>query len=155
MRAAHAILLMLLCATAFAQEHKVGVLKFEPLSLSPIARQANVTGEVKMNVSIGGDGNVQNVDVLSGHPMLRETARKTVSMWRFVCLDCKFGESFKQQITFAYFVEGEPNCNPAPPTRFEYKFPAYAALFRGHISICDPEGMVLRKNWLSHLFRRR
>jgi hypothetical protein len=148
------LLIVAVSLGAFAQEHKVGVLKFEPLSLSPIARQANVAGEVKMKVTIGGDGSIQNVDVLSGHPMLRERAKETLSAWRFVCLDCKFGESFKQQITFAYFVEGGSSCSPDSFTRYEYRFPGYAALYRDHFSICDPGAMVLRRNWLPRIFRR-
>lgn len=148
------LLVMTISLGAFAQEHKVGVLKFEPLSLSPIARQANVTGEVKMKLTIDANGSVHDVDVLSGHPMLRERAKETVSAWRFVCLDCNFGESFTQLITFAYFVEGDSSCSPGNFTRYEYHFPGYAALYRDHLSTCDPGAMVLRRNWLSRLFRR-
>jgi outer membrane biosynthesis protein TonB len=69
-RAAHGVLALLLCATAFAQEHKVGVNKFVPPKYSPISRQANVSGEVVLKLKLRPDGEVNDIEVVSGHPLL-------------------------------------------------------------------------------------
>jgi len=49
----------------------------------PLARQARVQGTVVLQAVIGKDGTVQNLHVLSGHPMLIEAAMDAVRQWRY------------------------------------------------------------------------
>ena len=47
------------------------------------ARQMNVRGQVVLEASIGTDGRVTGVKVISGHPLLVQAARAAVMQWRY------------------------------------------------------------------------
>jgi len=49
----------------------------------PLARQARIQGTVVLQAVIGKDGTVQNLHVLTGHPMLTEAAVDAVRQWRY------------------------------------------------------------------------
>ena len=49
----------------------------------PLARQARVQGTVVLTAVIGKDGSIQNLRVLSGHPMLTGSALEAVKQWRY------------------------------------------------------------------------
>jgi len=49
----------------------------------PQARRAGIQGTVVLQVLIGKDGTVQNLHVLSGHPMLIQAAMDAVRKWRY------------------------------------------------------------------------
>ncbi len=49
----------------------------------PLAKMARIQGIVRMEVVIGKDGTVQDIKVLSGHPLLIESALEAVSRWRY------------------------------------------------------------------------
>ncbi len=48
-----------------------------------LARQARIQGTVVLQAAIGKDGTVQNLRVLSGHPMLIEAAIEAVKQWLY------------------------------------------------------------------------
>jgi TonB family protein len=71
---------------AFAQSR----LQYAPMILSRIepdypaaAKTKSVEGAVKLDVSIGPDGHVTKVDVLSGNAALADAAKSAVSRWIF------------------------------------------------------------------------
>jgi protein TonB len=47
----------------------------------PLAKQARVSGVVRLKVIIGKDGAVQEVTAISGHPFLRQAAIDAVRQW--------------------------------------------------------------------------
>jgi TonB family protein len=47
----------------------------------PDAKQARIQGTVRMNVVIGKDGTVKDLQVASGHPLLVDTAADAVRQW--------------------------------------------------------------------------
>lgn len=49
----------------------------------PFARTAHVQGSVVLAALIGKDGTIENLRVISGHPMLSEAAVGAVSQWRY------------------------------------------------------------------------
>lgn len=49
----------------------------------PIARQARIYGTVKLEAIIAPDGTVQNLKVISGHPLLVQAAISAVQQWRY------------------------------------------------------------------------
>ena len=65
--------------------------KVQP-SYPPLARQARVQGTVVLKAVIGKDGSVQDLHVVSGHPMLIQAAMDAVKQWRYK----------------PYFLNGEP-----------------------------------------------
>lgn len=58
------------------------VSKVEP-TYPMIARTARVQGEVLLAAIIGKDGRIQNLRLVSGHPMLARAALEAVSQWRY------------------------------------------------------------------------
>jgi len=49
----------------------------------PLARQARIQGTVVLQALIGKDGSIQNLHVVSGHPMLTGSALDAVKQWRY------------------------------------------------------------------------
>ena len=49
----------------------------------PLARTARVQGAVVLAAIIGKDGTIQNLHVLSGHPLLTQAALDAVKQWRY------------------------------------------------------------------------
>ena len=49
----------------------------------PIAKSARVQGAVVLQASIGKDGTIQNLKVVSGHPMLSQAAIEAVKQWKY------------------------------------------------------------------------
>lgn len=49
----------------------------------PLARQTRISGTVKLHAIIGKDGTVQQLQVVSGHPLLVQSALDAVRQWRY------------------------------------------------------------------------
>ena len=49
----------------------------------PLAKQARIQGVVRFTAIIGKDGTIQNLQLVSGHPLLVEAARQAVSQWQY------------------------------------------------------------------------
>jgi len=49
----------------------------------PLARQARIQGVVRFNAVIGKDGAIQNLTLVSGHPLLVPSATEAVRQWRY------------------------------------------------------------------------
>ncbi len=47
------------------------------------AREAKVSGTVVMSAVIGKDGAIENLNIISGPPLLRQAALDAVSKWRY------------------------------------------------------------------------
>jgi TonB family protein len=71
-------------------------------SYPPIARAANIGGNVALVLSVDQTGHVSDVKVESGHPMLKEAAKQAVMKWRFPVAE-------KSQDVRAT-IKFEPNC---------------------------------------------
>lgn len=49
-----------------------------------LAKRMGVSGVVKLELTVGPEGHVQEVKVISGHPLLREAAVASAKNWVFV-----------------------------------------------------------------------
>ena len=56
--------------------------KVQPI-YPPIARQARVQGAVELRAIISKNGTIENLLVVSGHPMLSAAAIEAVRQWRY------------------------------------------------------------------------
>jgi protein TonB len=65
--------------------------KIQP-NYPPLARQARIQGQVVLQAEISKDGTIQNLRLISGHPMLAPAAIEAVKQWRYK----------------PYFLNGEP-----------------------------------------------
>jgi protein TonB len=49
----------------------------------PLARQARIQGQVILQAEISTDGTIENLHLISGHPMLAPAAIEAVKQWRY------------------------------------------------------------------------
>ncbi len=49
----------------------------------PLARAARISGTVVLQATIGKDGTIQNLQLMSGHPLLTQAALAAVAQWRY------------------------------------------------------------------------
>jgi len=49
----------------------------------PLARQARIQGTVVLQAVIGKDGKIENLKIVSGHPLLAQYALDAVKQWRY------------------------------------------------------------------------
>jgi len=49
----------------------------------PLAKQARVQGTVRFTAIIGKDGTIQNLQLVSGHPLLVAAAQEAVKQWQY------------------------------------------------------------------------
>jgi protein TonB len=49
----------------------------------PLAKQARIQGQVILQAEISKDGTIQNLQLISGHPMLAPAAIEAVKQWRY------------------------------------------------------------------------
>ena len=49
----------------------------------PLARNARISGVVRLRAIIGADGSIRNLELVSGHPLLAPAAMQAVSQWRY------------------------------------------------------------------------
>jgi periplasmic protein TonB len=49
----------------------------------PLARQARIQGQVILQAEISKEGTIQNLQLISGHPMLAPAAIEAVKQWRY------------------------------------------------------------------------
>lgn len=82
-----------------------------------IAKAAGAQGAVQVQIVIDEQGNVTNVDVVSGHPLLREAASKAAQQWRFKPTELS-GKLVKVQgiLTFNFTLDPPPPTVPAVPS---------------------------------------
>jgi TonB family protein len=59
------------------------VVQSPPPKYPPLAKQARVQGTVELSTSIGKDGRVTDVQVISGHPLLTPAAVEAVKEWEY------------------------------------------------------------------------
>ncbi len=80
----------------------------------PLACQARIAGVVRLTFVLAGDtGEPTNVEVISGHPMLKDAAIENVKTWKFnksyacgkyqTTFDYRFPSSGPQRVTFESF----------------------------------------------------
>lgn len=78
--------LCLFSAVSFSQDQPAGtrkvVNKISPTYPS-LARTMNISGMVKLEVTVAPNGTVKNVEVRGGHPVLSDAAIGAVYKWRW------------------------------------------------------------------------
>lgn len=75
-----------------------------------LARQASVQGTVTAKLTIGTDGSVHELTLLSDSPVLlnlvQPETERVLRQWTFQCFDCA-SATFEHTIKFIYRLEGE------------------------------------------------
>ena len=68
---------------ASKEEMKALVLKKIPPEYPELARKANIQGQVVLRTIISKDGDVENLQIVSGHPQLVPAAIEAVKQWKY------------------------------------------------------------------------
>jgi TonB family protein len=90
-----------------------GDIRLTKLSLPiypPLARQARIAGDVKIQVRIRRDGSVASADVASGHPMLKPAALASAQNSTFECRGCT-DETTAYILTYTFGFNNDSNCS--------------------------------------------
>jgi TonB family protein len=110
-RAAALISLLLLVATGTAiSQQQAGpqptVTRIRGLAYPRLANQARIEGAVELVAKVSTTGAVDNVRVISGHPLLVDSAKRALQGWRFRCPDpsntCEAKVSFTFKLADEY-----------------------------------------------------
>jgi TonB family protein len=54
----------------------------------PLARQARISGDVNLTLHVRQDGSIESVEVVNGHPMLKDAALYSAKRSEFECHGC-------------------------------------------------------------------
>lgn len=66
-----------------AKDEEARLIKKVPPEYPPLAKAASVQGTVKFTATIGPDGKVESVTLISGHPLLVNAAKQAVLQWQY------------------------------------------------------------------------
>ena len=75
--------ILLLQSTMLLADDSRKVIKQVTPVYSEIARRANLTGTVKVEVTIAPNGTVKNAKLVGGHPLLADSALEAVKNWKY------------------------------------------------------------------------
>lgn len=88
--------------SALGQEEVNRKLKSQVAPVYPeLARKMNITGVVKVQITIAPNGTVKAVKLVGGHPLLATAAMETVKKWRY--------EAAKDETTAVVEFRFDPN----------------------------------------------
>ena len=109
--------LVALASVATAQTQSEPILKVpgQP-TYPPLARQARIQGQVKLEFVVNQDGEPVSVTTISGHPMLAPSAEAAIWTWRFQIPKSESLEDLHLATTFDYeLVDSAPNYSDSTP----------------------------------------
>jgi TonB family protein len=86
--------------------------KLFPPVYPPLARQAAVSGEVVVQLSIRQDGSVESANVVSGHAMLKQAALESAQKSIFECRECSQAIT-TYSLVFAFELRRDGDCHNA------------------------------------------
>jgi TonB family protein len=75
----------------------------------PVARQAAITGAVKVMLRIRRDGSVESAAIESGHPLLQQAALESAQQSQFECREC--GADTTSYLLVYSFHLADTDCN--------------------------------------------
>lgn len=87
-------------------EARVVLSKLFPPIYPPLARQARVSGDVHLKVSIYSDGSIHSVTVIDGPPMLQQAAQDSAKQSRFDCEHCGGSGLIEKTFTYSFQIPG-------------------------------------------------
>jgi hypothetical protein len=122
-------------------------------TFSPLARQANVEGEVIVDVTVRPDGSTE-ATVVKGHPLLKQAALDSAMQSRFECRVCSAPLSYTLVYSFKRTSEGSCCNGMGTPVKVEQEPQSYdergrpqtrVTISAEKICLCDPSFTVTKK----------
>ena len=123
--------------------------KLSPPIYPPLARQAAISGDVKVELRVRKDGSVESVEVVSGHPMLKQAALEAVQKSQFECRGCN-GPVSSYSITFSFqFRDDGDCCNALAHPQEVLESQGRITISFPHGCLCDPTASITLTKWRS------
>jgi TonB family protein len=96
---------------------RIAALQYPVLGL-----QAQLQGNVILKLLVDADGNVNNVEVVKGNPVLAGAARDNIKIWKFgrICANDRPNEPSQIEFKYVFQLEGVIESNPRTDFEFEY-----------------------------------
>lgn len=98
----------------------------------PLARQAAIVGEVKIQLEIRQDGSVASATLISGHPLLEQAALDSARQSQFECQACR-SEVTPYELVYTFRLP-ESQCAAQSNTKVTHT--------QNHITIDDIQPML-------------
>lgn len=112
-----------------------------------LARQARIMGEVRLRLRLHDDGTVESVEVINGHPLLKQAASESAAKSEFVCPKCDQGSP----INFVYSFEIRERCHFGPHCErldsdqpLVTTSPNRVTISASPLCTCDPSATLIR-----------
>jgi|HubBroStandDraft_1064217.scaffolds.fasta_scaffold29664_2 TonB family protein len=83
--------------------------KLAPPVYPSLARQARITGDVKVQVLIRKDGSVESAEVINGHPILKQAALENAQRSQFECRGCS-DQGISYALTHTFGLREHDRC---------------------------------------------
>ena len=118
-----------ICIAVAAQTDEPQLATVDMPKYPPLAHQARIEGVVKLTFILPANSPVPtNIEVVSGHPVLRAAAVDNLKTWRF---ENHFAVERKYETTFSYRLSG---VEVAAPTRERITFDSFHKI----VVLADP-----------------
>ncbi len=116
----------------------VALTKLFPPLYPPLARQARIAGNVKIEVSIRNDGSVESAKVVEGHALLKDSALDSAKKSSFECRVCAQSET-TYLLTYSFEIKNQgDHCDAlSRPAEVSYSVDHIAVVAPAQW-ICDP-----------------
>lgn len=75
-------------ASPNSSQGEVVINTFSPPAYPPMARQAHITGDVRLLLAISRGGTIESAAIVSGHPMLQQVALESARQSQYECRGC-------------------------------------------------------------------
>jgi TonB family protein len=130
-------------------ETGVVLTKLYPPIYPPLARQAVISGDVEVKLTIPKDGSVESAEIVSGHAMLKQAALESAQKSQFECRGCSDPVN-SYSLTFAFELRDDADCcnarsHPQEVSESQGRITVSAP----HGCLCDPTVRITRIRWRS------
>lgn len=87
---------------------KVALSRLSPPTFPPLARQARISGEVRVRLLIRRDGSIESASAITGDPMLVPAALESAQHSVFECSTCRELNT-PYELIYTFQIAGEPD----------------------------------------------
>ena len=152
------------CSAQNAQstEGEVVLTTLSKPSYPPLARQTRIAGDVELMLDVKADGSVQSVDIVRGHPLLRQAALDNAQHSKFECRKC--GEELTLlRLVYTFQLVGPEKCcietkDHADDVELDQLVPRviqsqnHVTVVDQPVCLCDPAGTIEKVRSLKCLY---
>jgi len=117
------------------QPESVAIAELSRPTYPPLGRQARIAGEVDLMLRIRQDGSVESAAVVSGHPLLAQTALDSAQHSRFECKQCETVTPYRLVYTFQ-LVEPKATTDDSKRSQPDEQIPRVTQSLN-HITVVD------------------